>query len=139
MIYQWLVYINENECRKYAFYIFTKLLLEIDCLETLQKALRTNNPVIRFALCEFIGTFFLCLVGNGAVHQGAITGASNFETCFAFGFGVSLSIYISSPSGGHLNPAVSAAMAVMGRFGDGFGHNLRMFAVYTMEGGICSD
>ena len=55
-----------------------------------------------------MGTFFLCLVGNGAVHESALTGGSALQTCFAFGMSVTFGVYIScSGSGGHINPAVS--------------------------------
>ena len=89
--------------------------------------------MIRIALSEFIGTFFLCLVGNGAVHESALTGGSALQTCFAFGMSVTFGIYIScSASGGHINPAVSLAMATLGRLGESVGKNFAMFGVYTL-------
>ena len=102
--------------------------------ETLQKAVRITNPTIRIALSEFIGTFFLCLVGNGAVHCSALTGGSALQTCFAFGMSVTFGVYIScSGSGGHINPAVSIAMASLGRLGDTMAANVAMFGVYTLS------
>ena len=68
--------------------------------ESLQKSVGTRNPVIRVALSEFIGTFFLCLVGNGAVHESALTGGSALQTCFAFGMSVTFGVYISCSGSG---------------------------------------
>merc|ERR1711935_669144 len=86
--------------------------------ETLKKAVRVTNPTIRIALSEFIGTFFLCLLGNGAVHCSALTGGSALQTCFAFGMSVTFGVYISCSG--------------LGRLGDTMASNAAMFGVYTL-------
>jgi len=82
-----------------------------------------TNKHLRHFLAEFLGTFCLVLIGDGAVAQFALsanpTSASNKGGNFihvAFGYGLALMVGIcvsGGVSGGHLNPAVTLAMAVM--------------------------
>ena len=37
--------------------------------EKLSRCVRTQNELIRIWFAEFLGTFLLCLIGNGSVHQ----------------------------------------------------------------------
>ncbi|MCF6385748.1 aquaporin family protein [Mycobacterium sp. MBM] len=70
---------------------------------------------------EFIGTAILCLIGNGAVaavvlknsfsHGG---GGDWVVIVLGWGFGVFTAASIASPSGGHINPAVTLAVAMSG-------------------------
>ena len=93
-----------------------------------------SNNALRIGLAEFMGTFFLCLIGNAAVHESVLTGGSAFQVCFAFGMAVSFGVYISAGvSGGHINPAVTVAMASLGRLGDGIGQNAGMACVYIVS------
>lgn len=70
-------------------------------------------------LAEFFGTFALVFVGTGSVvadvmHDGAL-GMLGIAVCF--GFVVTAVIYaIGDLSGAHINPAVTIAFAVAGRF-----------------------
>lgn len=75
-------------------------------------------------LAEFIGTFIVILLGNGAVSvaviTGAITGASAIDgwaVAMMWGLGVTFGIYVAGPvSGAHFNPAVTIAMTVFRGF-----------------------
>lgn len=90
--------------------------------------------MIRICLAEFFGTFILCLVGNGAVHEGAYKDTGIFAVCFAYGLAVAFGIYASAGvSGGHVNPAVTIAMATLGRLGKTAGENVIMFALYSIS------
>jgi aquaporin Z len=62
-------------------------------------------------LAEFIGTFILVAVGVGA----AVAGAGFVGTALAFGAAIIILAYsVGRISGGHVNPAVSLAMAIRG-------------------------
>jgi len=69
-------------------------------------------------LAEFVGTFVLILIGDGAVAVAVFTNAYDLTGVFLlWGFGVLLAIYISGGvSGAHLNPAVTACFAVFRKF-----------------------
>ncbi|MBI3213976.1 MAG: aquaporin family protein [Mycobacterium sp.] len=70
---------------------------------------------------EFIGTAILCLIGNGSVcavvlknsfsHGG---GGDWLVIVLGWGFGVFTAASIASPSGAHINPAVTLAVAING-------------------------
>jgi glycerol uptake facilitator protein len=71
---------------------------------------------------EFIGTAVLCLIGNGSIaavilknsysHGG---GGDWLIIVLGWGFGVFAGASIASPSGAHLNPAVTFGLAVAGK------------------------
>lgn len=62
-------------------------------------------------LAEFIGTFILVVIGVGA----AVGGAGYVGTAIAFGMAIIILAYsVGRISGGHVNPAVSLAMAIRG-------------------------
>jgi glycerol uptake facilitator protein len=67
---------------------------------------------------EFIGTFFILLLGNGVVASVVLFGLGNFESInWAWGFAVLFGILVSSKlSGAHLNPAVTIALAFRRNF-----------------------
>jgi glycerol uptake facilitator protein len=72
-------------------------------------------------LAEFIGTFIVILVGDGAVATAVMTNAiDGWGVAMMWGFGVTLAIYVAAPiSGAHFNPAVTTAMAVFRGFPKG--------------------
>lgn len=75
---------------------------------------------MRQSAAEFMGTFVLLMFGMGSVAQAKLGGAefgSILSINLAWGIGVVLGVCVSGAvSGGHLNPAVTLAVAVRGQF-----------------------
>src|SRR5678815_529372 len=73
-------------------------------------------------LAEFIGTAFIILLGDGVVANVVLQktkGHNGGLIVIAFGWAVAVftAVYISAPySGAHLNPAVTIALAFVGKF-----------------------
>ncbi|GHF83661.1 glycerol uptake facilitator protein [Amycolatopsis bartoniae] len=69
-------------------------------------------------LAEFAGTMILILFGVGVVAQVAAAGIGGHDSiAWAWGLGVVLGVFVSARiSGGHLNPAVTVALAVFRDF-----------------------
>jgi len=70
-------------------------------------------------IAEFFGTFLLLIFGLGCVAALKVGGISYglWEICMIWGSGVALGVYFSAGvSGGHINPAVTVALAVFGKF-----------------------
>lgn len=68
---------------------------------------------------EAIGTFFLVLIGPGAIMVNAVSGGAvgHVGVCLAFGFVILALIYaVGHLSGAHLNPAVTLAFWSVRRF-----------------------
>ena len=63
---------------------------------------------------EFAGTMILLLFGVGVVAQVVAAGLGGHDSiAWAWGLGVTLGVYVAARlSGGHLNPAVTVALAV---------------------------
>ncbi|XP_046446413.1 aquaporin-10-like [Daphnia pulex] len=76
--------------------------------------------LFRAAFAEFIGTFILVVIGNGSIAQSQLTNGEKgdyFTINWGWALGCSLGILISSNiSGGHLNPAVTLALALVRHF-----------------------
>lgn len=72
----------------------------------------------RRCVCEFIGTYFLIVIGCGAMAVDAQTAAlTHVGVATVWGLVVMTMIYsIGDLSGAHMNPAVSFAFAAVGRF-----------------------
>ncbi|MEE6491667.1 hypothetical protein FKM82_016325 [Ascaphus truei] len=85
-----------------------------------QKWMRLRNPIARECLTEFLGVFVLLLITIGATAQGvtSLNSKGNFFCMYLAGaLAVTMAIYISGGvSGGHLNPAYSLSLCVLGRF-----------------------
>jgi len=81
-----------------------------------------SNQFVREFLAETLGTFLLVVFGDGAIAQVVLGGKAKNDTffgeflsiCFGYGFGLMIGILVSGGiSGGHLNPAVTLAMAAI--------------------------
>merc|ERR1711862_33539 len=80
-----------------------------------KKIAKIKRQLVREFLAETLGTFILVLFGNGAIAQLTGQGGSPFIH-IAFGYGLALTLGILASggvSGGHLNPAVTLAMATL--------------------------
>ncbi len=70
-------------------------------------------------LAEAVGTFMLVFFGVGAVHAAVISGAQSglWQVAIVWGVCIMLAIYaVGGISGAHINPAITLAFAVWGRF-----------------------
>lgn len=73
-------------------------------------------------LAEFLGTALLLLFGNGicmtvSLKKSYGNGGGWIVICFGWGMAVTMAAYLTGwVSGAHLNPALSIALAVSGRF-----------------------
>lgn len=81
-----------------------------------------KSIAVRCMLAEMLGTFLLVAFGDGSVAQMVTTknagSALNSYLSVNFGFfcGITFGVYASvGISGGHINPAVTLAMAIVGR------------------------
>jgi len=76
--------------------------------------------LVREGLAEFMGTLILCTLGVGSVAQFVLAKQAfggYWSVNWGWGLGVAFGIYWSGGiSGGHINPAVTLAMAVCGHF-----------------------
>uniref|UniRef100_A0A3Q4GFF1 Aquaporin-3 n=1 Tax=Neolamprologus brichardi TaxID=32507 RepID=A0A3Q4GFF1_NEOBR len=88
-------------------------------LDKLSRFFQIRNLLLRQALAECLGTLILVMFGCGSVAQLVLSGGSHgmFLTVnFAFGFAATLGILVCGQiSGGHLNPAVTFALCLLGR------------------------
>jgi glycerol uptake facilitator protein len=84
-----------------------------------EKAGTDQTPSLRGqCLAEYVGTFIVILVGDGAVATAVMTSAlDGWGVAMMWGFGVTLAIYVAAPvSGAHFNPAVTLSMALFRGF-----------------------
>lgn len=74
------------------------------------------SSTMREALAEFLGTFILMIFGLGVVAQVVLGGGTHGEYLsinIGWGLAVVMGVYVSAGiSGGHINPAVTLAVAV---------------------------
>ncbi|XP_070706203.1 aquaporin-3-like [Pempheris klunzingeri] len=90
-----------------------------DILEKLAETFQIRHVLLCQALAECLGTLILVMFGCGAVAQLVLSGGSHgsfLAVNFAFGFAATLGILVSGQiSGGHLNPAVTFTLCLLGR------------------------
>ncbi|KAM5129700.1 aquaporin-10 [Mantella aurantiaca] len=88
--------------------------------ERWQSRLRLRNALARECLAEFLGVFVLILITVAATAQGVTSQNTkgNFFCMYLGGaIAVTMAIYVSGGvSGGHLNPAFSLSLCILGRF-----------------------
>lgn len=77
-----------------------------------------NTTLKAELIAEFVGTFILILLGNGAVAVSVWTGAYDlWSVAFMWGLAVTFGVYAAGAiSGAHINPAVTVAMAAFTDF-----------------------
>lgn len=84
----------------------------------LKNKIRIDNVMIREGLAEFLGTFLLVAFGCASVAQHVVPPHLNsfLGINLGFGFGATMAVWAcGGVSGGHINPAVTLAMAILGR------------------------
>ncbi len=88
-------------------------------------------------LAEFAGTFWLVLLGAGAIMKTTGAGAPDrMVVALSFGFAVATAVIcLSRVSGAHLNPAVTLALALAGRFGR---RRVLLYVVAQMAGAVAA-
>jgi glycerol uptake facilitator protein len=75
--------------------------------------------LLRKCFAEFLGTYLLVLFGCGVVHSAVLTGSQSglWQVAVVWGLAIMLAIYVTGAvSGAHINPAMTLAFAVRGRF-----------------------
>src|SRR5579884_1797785 len=80
--------------------------------------MRESTPRAR-CVAEALGTFLLVFFGCGSVHAAVLNGAQSgvWQVAVVWGVAIMVAIYIvGGISGAHINPAVSVALALWGRF-----------------------
>lgn len=93
--------------------------------------------VWRASLAEALGTFALVFAGTGAIIVDGMTGAlGHAGVALTFGLVVMAMIYATGAvSGAHLNPAVSVAFWISGRFD---GRRVGPYLLAQMGGALCA-
>jgi glycerol uptake facilitator protein len=80
---------------------------------------QATPTIARRCVAETIGTFILVFFGCGAVHADVLTGAQAglWQVAIVWGIAIMLAVYVvGGISGAHINPAVTVALAVWGKF-----------------------
>nr|AWF71602.1 aquaporin 3 [Clarias batrachus] len=100
-------------------------------LDKIASTLQIRNKLVRQGLAECLGTLILVMFGCGAVAQNTLSDGAYgrfLSVNLAFGFAATLGILVCGQvSGGHLNPAVTFALCLLGR------SKWRKFPVYFLS------
>jgi MIP family channel proteins len=74
------------------------------------------NSTLRAGVAEAVATFTLTFIGAGAIIHNQAAGGGLVAIALAHGLALSMAVFATGHiSGGHVNPAVTAAMLVTGR------------------------
>jgi MIP family channel proteins len=98
----------------------------------------TDSLGVRLA-AELLGTFFFFFMGFSGIAIGvevsdSAIGAVGVAACFGFGLALAITAF-GHVSGGHFNPAVSAGLAVAGRFSP---RDVVPYWIAQLLGGLCA-
>ncbi len=78
-----------------------------------------SHSLAKRCFAEVVGTFILVFFGCGAVHAAALTGAQSglWQVAIVWGVAIMAAAYtVGGISGAHINPAITIALAMWGRF-----------------------
>jgi len=110
--------------------------------EALQKKMKAKikSEFLRILLAEFAGTFVLITFGDGSVAQSILSKSTKgdfFSINWGYAVAVMLGVYVSlGVSGGHLNPAVTIAMAISGKLKN-WKRNIPAYLIGQYLGSFC--
>merc|ERR1712071_215255 len=95
-------------------------VVQSDMISKITALVRIEAPLLREVFAEFLGTFILVIFGDAAVAQSKLSDSKNGDFLsinWGWGIGLIMGVLVSGGvSGAHLNPAVSLAFAVVGKF-----------------------
>ncbi|XP_031721786.1 aquaporin-9a [Anarhichas minor] len=93
--------------------------MEIQQKRSMRQHCALKHGILKEFLAEFLGTFVLVLFGCGSVAQTVLSRNSLGEPLtvhIGFSVGLMMAAYVAGGvSGGHVNPAVSLAMVILGK------------------------
>lgn len=78
-----------------------------------------GRTILQKSYAELLGTYLLVLFGCGVVHSSVLTGSQSglWQVAVVWGVSIMLAIYlVGAISGAHINPAITIALALGGRF-----------------------
>ncbi|CAG9536470.1 unnamed protein product [Cercopithifilaria johnstoni] len=103
-------------------------------LKRFKKYERIENELARKLLAEFFGTALLRFIGTGVMAQFVLsreTSNSLMQINIGWGLAITLAVYVAwETSGGHVNPAVTAALFILGKIS--LTHSLLYFVAQTL-------
>jgi glycerol uptake facilitator protein len=93
-----------------------EMFIDVEQIKSIDLDSPSTPSIVYQLLAECIGTMFIVIIGVNAVHAAVLANgaAGNFQVGIMFALGIMWGIYTAGPiSGGHLNPAITAAIALL--------------------------